>query len=234
MEEFRRTTERSWVFRNVVCGKNEPAGGPPVFVYDIPNRLEIVAGFFQEISGQLIEIHSPDIDPLAAAAARREIFGCPGFGSRLGQVNWVGERLEIDIRKEPVKGGTVVYERFLEHLRWSLPRIAMGKGMTPEFMPLFEKGGQILHGKYLTAWRGLIHQAKRRIVRSRDSEPVQYGPAGANCRSRKIVKCKRNQGSLRMDRKKSPLGEARNFPLVKSSQPGPGIRKWHLNPPAAF
>src|ERR1700722_16138574 len=35
-----------------------------------------------------------------------------------------------------------------------------------------------------------------------------------------------------MDRKRSPVGKSRNFPLIISSQSGPGIRNWHLAPPA--
>ena len=66
----------------------------------------------------------------------------------------------------------------------------MGKRVASEFLSLLEKSRQVLHGKYLAAWRGLIHQAKGRVVGSCDSKPFQYASASANCRSRKVIKCK--------------------------------------------
>jgi len=190
LKKFRRAAKGSVIFSDIVCCKNEPTTGSPVFVDDILDRLDIVAGLFQKISGQLIEIYLPDIEPLAAASAGHEIFRCTGLGFRLGQANWIGKSPEVDIRKVSMKGLAVVYERLLEHFCWSPPRIAVGKSVASQFVSLVEQGRQVVNGEYFAAWRQLIYQAKRCVIRSCNSKPIQYGSARVNCGSWKVVKRK--------------------------------------------
>jgi len=48
--------------------------GLPILLDDILDRLKIVAAFFQEISGQLVEIDLSNVDALAASTTRHKIF----------------------------------------------------------------------------------------------------------------------------------------------------------------
>ena len=96
-------------------------------------------GFIEKVSGNKIQVQRANVERLPAESTALKTAGNSKLRFRPRTGDGIGKRGKARAGMKPAQGGLVFLHRLLEHARGRLPRIAMGKRVTPQFMPVIQQ-----------------------------------------------------------------------------------------------